>query len=133
MIVAVADTHAAIWYLSADPRLSAVAKLFMDNAANNGDEIAISTITFVEMVYLIEKGRIPAQRFSELAAELSDPDSMFVEVPVDLRIARALCRVDVGHAPDMPNRIVAATAVQFNVSIVSRDRRISLSSIQTIW
>jgi len=133
MIVAVADTHAAIWYLAADPRLSAAAKRFIDTAANNGDEIAVSTITFVEMVYLIEKGKIPPQRFSELAARLEDPDSMFVEVSVDMKIARALSRVDVGQVPDMPDRIVAATAVQLNVPIVSRDRRISLSNIQTIW
>src|SRR5258706_12511522 len=95
MIVAVADTHAVIWYLAADPRISTVAKLFMDSTANDGDEIAVSAITLVEMVYLIEKGRIPAQYFSNLAGELNDPDSMFVEVPIDLKIARAVSRVDV--------------------------------------
>ncbi len=133
MIVAVADTHAAIWYLAADPRLSTSAKLFMDTAANDGDEIAVSAITLVEMVYLIEKGRIPPQRFSNLAEELGDPDSMFVEVPVDLKIARAVSRVDVQQVPDMPDRIVAATAVQHNVPVISRDGKIRLSSIKTIW
>jgi PIN domain nuclease of toxin-antitoxin system len=133
MIVAVADTHAVIWYLAADPRLSTAAKLFMDTTANDGSEIAVSAITLVEMVYLIEKSRIPPQRFSNLAEELGDPDSMFVEVPADLKIARAVSRVDVGRIPDMPDRIVAATAVQYNVPIVSRDGKIRLSSVKTIW
>jgi PIN domain nuclease of toxin-antitoxin system len=133
MIVAVADTHAAIWYIAADPRLSVAAKLFMDTSANNGDEIAVSTITLVEMVYPIEKGRIPAQRFSILAQELSDPDSMFVEISVNLKVARAVARVDGGQVPDMPDRIVAATAILYNVPVISRDGKIKLSNINSIW
>jgi PIN domain nuclease of toxin-antitoxin system len=133
MIVAVADTHAIIWYLSADSRLSMTAKGFIDSAAAIGDEIAISSITLVEMVYLIEKGRIPAQRFTQLADELAHPESTFVEVPVDLKIARVLSRIDAGQVPDMPDRIVTATAMQFNVPVISRDGKIKLSSIRTIW
>ncbi len=133
MIVAVADTHAAIWYLSQDSRLSSTAKLIIDTAMQNGAEIAVSSITFIEMVYLIEKGRIPPQRFSQLATELNFPDSLFVEYPVNLNIARALSRVDVGQIPDMPDRIVAATALHLNVPVISRDGKIRLSTIQTIW
>lgn len=133
MIAAVADTHAVIWYLSADERLSADAKRFMDSTANNGDGIAVSAITLVEMVYLIEKGRIPAQRFSQLAQELTSPDSMLLEFPVDLSVARALTDVDVRQIPDMPDRIIAATAAQLNVPLVSRDSRIRLSNVTTIW
>lgn len=133
MIAAVADTHAIIWYLASDTRLSASAKLFMDNAAQSGDQIAISSITLIEMIYLIEKGRIPAQRFSELATEFDQPDSMLIEIPVDLKIARALSRVDVTQVPDMPDRIVAATALHLNVAAISRDSKIKLSTIRTIW
>jgi PIN domain nuclease of toxin-antitoxin system len=133
MIAAVADTHAVIWYLSADVRLSVTAKQFMENAAKNGSQVAISSITLVEMVYLIEKGRIPAQRFSQLAAELALSDNLFIEAPVDVRVARALSRVDVVQIPDMPDRIVAATAVYLNVPIISRDGKIRLSNLNTIW
>lgn len=134
MIVAVADTHAVVWYLSSDPRLSRSARLFMDtSAANEGDEIAVSAITLIEMVYLIEKGRIPAQHYSQLSEELDNPDSMFIETPVDSKIARALSRVNVQQVPDMPDRIVAATAIHHNVPVISRDGKIRLSTITTIW
>ena len=132
MIVGVADTHTAIWYLSGSPRLSQNAKGFLDTAANNGDEIGLSSISFVEMVYLIEKGRIPAESLSRLAAELSSI-GLFTEVPVDLQVARALSRVDITQVPDMPDRIIAATAGHLNVPIISRDSKIQLSSINTIW
>jgi PIN domain nuclease of toxin-antitoxin system len=133
MIVAVVDTHAIIWYLAADPRLSSTAKKFIDVATTNGDEIAVSSITLIELVYLIEKGRIPAQRYSQLAQTLGEPESLFVEIPVDLKIARALSRVVVDQVPDMPDRIVAATAVHFSVPIISHAGKIKLSSISTIW
>jgi predicted nucleic acid-binding protein len=63
------------------------------------------------MVYLIEKGRIPSQRFTQLADEISNSSSVFVEVPMGLKLARALSRVDAKQVPDMPDRIIAATAL----------------------
>ncbi len=56
------------------------------------------------MIYLIEKGKILPQHFSSLAEELSDSDSLFIEIPVDLRIVRALSRIDGRQIPDMPDR-----------------------------
>lgn len=133
MIVAVADTHAVIWYFEANKRLSSHAKAFIEQAEQNGDVIAVSTITLVEIVYLIEKGRIPPQHFSDLAALLSTTDSIFLEQPIDLNIVRSLTRVDVAQIPEMSDRIIAATALHLNVPVISKDNKINLSSIQTIW
>ncbi len=58
MFRAVADTHTVIWYLFADERLSAAARATMEEAASSGDQIAFSSITLAEIVYLTEKGRI---------------------------------------------------------------------------
>ena len=43
---------------------------------------------------------------------------------------RMVARADV---PDMPDRIVVATAVNFGVPVISRDARIRASNVQTIW
>lgn len=61
MIIAVADTHAIIWYLANDKRLSDLARATFSDAENNNNEIAISAITLVEIVYLVERHRIPAE------------------------------------------------------------------------
>ena len=55
MISAVADTHAVIWYLANDSRLGTNAKAKFAEAARKGDEIGISAITLVEIVYLVER------------------------------------------------------------------------------
>ena len=59
MILAVADTHAVIRYLFKNSQLSALALSQFNQAVETGDQIAVSSITFVEIVYLLEKGRIP--------------------------------------------------------------------------
>ncbi len=133
MLVAVADTHAAIWYLYTDPRLSAPADSFMQAAEARGEQIGLSSVTFVEMVYLIEKGRIAAEGLSRLARIISDPDGSFTEIPLDLKVTRALSHIDVTKVPDMPDRIIAATALLHSVPIISRDSKIKHSGLTTIW
>ncbi len=133
MIAAVADTHTVIWYLASDKRLSPAARSFIEEAFQQGNTIAVSSITFVEMVYLVEKGRIPAESFDNLIDQLQVAGVGFVEIPVDLRITQAMRQVDPAQIPDMPDRIVAATAVALTVPIISRDGKINASSIDTVW
>lgn len=70
MIAAIADTHTAIWYLFSDRRLGPAASIFIDNAIADGDHIGISAISVAEMIYLIEKGRIPANALKDLTPRL---------------------------------------------------------------
>ncbi len=133
MIKAIADTHTIIWYIFGDSRLSVTAKTFFESITNNGDLVGISSISLIEMVYLIEKSKIAAESLSRLAIAMSNPNSGVTEVSVDIQIARALSRVDVIQVPDMPDRIIAATAVQLGIPLISRDSKIRVSNVPTIW
>lgn len=133
MIVAAADTHAAIWYIHADRRLSVSAKAAIDRAVDAGDHVAVSSISLAEVVYLIERGRIPAGTFVRLISTLDAVGQALTEVSFDRRIAAVLSRVARAEVPDMPDRIIAATAVYLGVPLISRDRRIMTSGIETIW
>jgi PIN domain nuclease of toxin-antitoxin system len=133
MIVAVIDTHAVIWYLHNNPKLSARADEFISAAAEAGDKIGISSITLIETVYLIEKAKISVETFTTIARILRSPDGVFEEVPVNLDIARTLNRVDPAKVPDMPDRIIAATALYLNVPVISKDGKIQMSDLTTIW
>lgn len=133
MIAAVADTHAALWYLYNDSRLSTVAGTFIDSAAAAGSPIIVSSISLAEIVYLIEKGRLPASTYPELIAALDAPSHVFKEAPLTAGIVDAMFQVSRADVPDMPDRIIAATASHFQVPIISRDGRIRVSALQTIW
>jgi PIN domain nuclease of toxin-antitoxin system len=133
VISAVADTHAALWHLFGDSRLSDPAIDFIDRAAALRRRIVVSSISLAEVVYLVEKGRLPASAYVDLRSALSDPSHVLKEAPFTIEIVDAMRKIPRAAVPDMPDRIVAATALYFGVPVISRDHRIQSSAIQTIW
>ncbi len=133
MLRAVADTHAVIWYIFADPRLSATARTTIEQIAIEGNQIGFSSITLAEIVYLSERARINADTLDRLLATVDSEDALLVEIPFERNIALTLRQVDRSQIPDLPDRIIAASALHLNVPVISRDRRIQLSSVDTIW
>lgn len=133
MIAGIADTHTALWYLFKNPSLSATARDFMDEAARAGRGIGLSPISLAEIVYLVEKNRLPASAYAELKRALADPDYVIEEAPFTVEVVDAMRQVPREDVPDMPDRIVAATAVFFGVPAISRDGRIRASNIRTVW
>ena len=133
MLRAVADTHVVIWYIFAEPRLSVTARTTIEQIANEGNQVAFSSITLAEIVYLIERGRIDATTLDRLLSALEGDNALLGEIPFYRHIAQALRQVDRLQIPDLPDRIIAATAMHLTVPIISRDRRIQLSDIDTIW
>jgi predicted nucleic acid-binding protein len=56
-----------------------------------------------------------------------------VSFPVDRVVVDALGQINRDEVPDMPDRIIAATALALGVPLLSRDRKIRASSLETIW
>ena len=129
----VVDTHAIVWYLSQDSRLSLAARDTLTAATNDGEMVYIPSICLVELTYLVEKGRLPAAARRRLIESLDDPARPCVLVPLNRLVAEALEFVQRTEVPDLPDRIVAATALALQVPLISRDRKIRSSQVQTIW
>lgn len=110
----------------------ATARGEIDGAAASGEQIAISTISLVEIVYLIEKRRIDATTFDQVLGQL-DSGMLFVEIVVDRPVILAMRAVDRMQVPELPDRVIAATAVRLGVPLISRDRKIQTSRVTTIW
>jgi PIN domain nuclease of toxin-antitoxin system len=126
----VADTHAIIWYLVEPERLSQVALDALEGAIAAGSPVYISAISLIEICYLIEKRRIASDLLQRILAVLNEPDPSLI----DLAISIAVQNIDRDTVPDMPDRIIAATALHLNLPLVTRDRKIQASqSIITIW
>jgi PIN domain nuclease of toxin-antitoxin system len=53
--------------------------------------------------------------------------------PLDRSVADALESVSRSEVPDLPDRIVTATAAALRVPLISRDGKIRATQIQTIW
>jgi PIN domain nuclease of toxin-antitoxin system len=130
---AVIDTHTAVWYLNAGARLSDPAKRFIDEAGRRGVPVLISSILLVEVVYLCEKGRIPPESLTRLEEALHLRDTALRVADLAMAVALAVGRVIRDEVPDRSDRIVAGTALYFGVPVISRDRRIRTSAVETIW
>jgi PIN domain nuclease of toxin-antitoxin system len=133
MIAAVADTHTALWHLFDDARLSATAEAFISEAAKARHKVAISSISLAEIVYLVEKNRLPTAAYEELTLALPDPEHVFTEAAFTAAIVQSMRQVSRVEVPDMPDRMIAATAAYFDVPVLSRDRRILASSLKAVW
>lgn len=133
MAAVVADTHAAVWYLLNARSLSPDARAAMDEAAQAGDPVYVSAISLVEVVYLVEKRRLPAVVLDRLTSAVSEPDSGFVITPLDQSVALAIQQIPREIVPDMPDRIIAATALHLGFPLVTRDPAIGNAGIKTIW
>ncbi|MBD1833716.1 type II toxin-antitoxin system VapC family toxin [Cyanobacteria bacterium FACHB-472] len=133
MLNHVTDTHALIWYLEDNPRLGVAAKQAFDACDRGEIVIYIPTISLVEILYLQEKGRISADLKAQLDAELQTGTSGLVLVDLTAEVADVMVQVPRTQVPDMPDRIIAATAVHLGVPLISRDRTIQLSDVDTIW
>lgn len=133
MAALVCDTHSAIWYLNRDKRLSATAEHAMDEAVANGDHLYIPTICVVELTYLVEKTRVPKRAIEDLLDALADRSFGFTVAVLDLAVTAALRRIPRDHVPDLPDRIITATALAPGFPLVTRDSQIRDASIRTIW
>lgn len=132
-VTAIVDTHAAVWYLKGDARLSSTARAKIDQPADGNTVVGVSALSLVEIVYLVEKGRLSLEDYEILAQTLKDNDTVLVELPVTNEIAETMRSVSRDAIPDMTDRVLAATAVYMGVPLITRDEQIRASKVRTIW
>jgi PIN domain nuclease of toxin-antitoxin system len=129
----VTDTHALLWHLTNDSRLSATAQSIFTDADSGMHRIYIPTIVLVEVVYLAEKMRIDPSLVDTLMNLLATSTN-YVEAALDANVVQSLRAISRGHVPDMPDRIIAATACYLGVPLISRDAAISAATgMNVIW
>lgn len=124
-----------IWYVDAPHELSPAATAAIDAAANtSGEYIFISAITLVEMRYLVEKNRIQPVVLARIEQELDEPDPMIVVTSIDRTVSDALASISRVLVPDMPDRIIAATALALGLPLITRDSELRrLTNVITVW
>ena len=129
----VVDTHALVWYLLGSPRLSVTARSRLDAALAAGEPLYVPAVSLIELTYLVEKGRLPAAARTRVTSLIDDPESGLVLAAFDRGVVDAVARVDRDSVPDMPDRIIAATALHLGLPLVTKDRKIRAADIETIW
>ena len=133
MSVYVADTHAVLWYLIDDRALSAPARAAFRSAVESNDPIFVSTISLVEIIYLCEKGRL-ADHYAVVGHRCAGRRRESARfAPLDRSVVDALPQILRDQVPDIPDRIIAATALAYGCPLITRDHKIQQADLLYIW
>lgn len=130
----VLDTHTIVWYLRNSPKLSTIAGERIDRTIRSGDFAYIASISLVELIYLSEKGKVTDSEFTGLINLISDASSGIVIMSLTTDISVLLRQISRKTVPELPDRIIAATALSLSLPLITCDHKIqALTNIETIW
>ncbi len=125
MALYVADTHALAWYWSGSNRLSPLAREILDGALGSLHEIIVSPLVLAELVIIAEKQRV----VFDLAAAIN----ILKDVPgfrfVDLTTQTALRTQHLSALPDIHDRLIVATALEYGATLLTADQAITVAGI----
>ena len=123
------DTHAFIWYLdkSLNNKLSQKALKAIQEAEGTYT-IYIPIIVLMEILYLVEKGRINLS-FPKLLLTLEESMNYRI-VSFDTRLLKIAETIKGMEAHD---RLIMATALLTGSPLVSNDKEIHAKGIKVIW
>lgn len=130
----VTDTHALVWYLADDARLSATARAAFVESDNGRAVIWIPGVVLVEIVYLVEKARFPTNLVTQVLELVDPPKDNYGLIPLDAGLIRTLQTIDRNLVPEMPDRIVAASAMHLQLPLLSKDQAIAqVPGLSILW
>jgi PIN domain nuclease of toxin-antitoxin system len=123
------DTHAFLWLVSDDPKLSITAKnIFLDN----GNELLLSVVTGFECAVKYSLGKL----------HLSEPPAPFIRRRIEannltihaLKMDHTLRVADLPlHHRDPFDRLLVAQCLVDGVPILSADSQLSAYGVERIW
>ncbi len=130
----VTDTHSLLWHIVGSPRLSPTARTLFSEADAGVHQILIPSIVLIEAIYLAEKRRISPAALDQLFQLLDLSPANYRVVPLDLPIVKALRAVNRAKIPEMPDRIIVATAKHLGAEIITKDAAIAAAGlVPTVW
>jgi PIN domain nuclease of toxin-antitoxin system len=126
------DTHVVVW-LAFDPaQLSRNARAAINDARQNGEGLAISAITLLELATLSTKGRIRLD--ISLESFFREVEARFIVLPISGRACVRAVKLPAGYPKDPADRVIGATALVEGLPLLTADREIRRArALHTIW
>ena len=129
----VLDTHVVIWDALTPNRLSAEAGQVIAQA-NQRDGVIISDISLWEIAMLIEKGQVQVDVGCQAFINLLLQANKTIVRAISAQIATLAVQFPDEITKDPADRLIAATTIVENASLITADRNLRSSSlIPTLW
>jgi PIN domain nuclease of toxin-antitoxin system len=123
------DTHAFLWAILDDQRLSDQARALMLTADN---ELLVSPVSYWEIAIKISLGKYTLNDDFETFMERQTVYSEFTPLPISLKHAAVVATLPFHHR-DPFDRMLIAQAISEGIPIVSTDRALDSYSVTRIW
>jgi PIN domain nuclease of toxin-antitoxin system len=130
--VILVDTHVVLWLALEPAKITRHARTAIEQARRNGQGLAISDITLLEIATLEGKGRVKLR--ASLETFLSEVEARFVVLPMTGRVCVRAVGLPVSYPKDPVDRVIGATALVEGVPLITADDNIRRSKfLRTIW
>ncbi|MDQ6602066.1 MAG: PIN domain-containing protein [Chloroflexota bacterium] len=125
----VVDTHPLAWYLDHGPSLSPTASHFIAEAFDGRRHMLLPIIVLAELVGVMVKRRV---RFDHETFVDRLPQTGFQLLAFDEPVLRQFYQLPT--TLDIHDRIIVATALVYNASVVTKDEKIVASAtVPVVW
>jgi PIN domain nuclease of toxin-antitoxin system len=126
------DTHVALWLAYQPEKLSQAAFDAISDEDTLHSGISLSAASVYELTWLLERGRLTVSvDSSEFLQEL---DRRFLILPIDGKISMRAARIPSPFHGDPMDRLIVATALHANLTLITADRSILSSKIcKLLW
>lgn len=129
----VLDTHAWIWWVTKDRRLSQKARAAIQNSQRD-DTLWLSLISLWELAKKVEKAQLVLDRPLDqwLDEATAQPDLHLAELTRPILVES--CRLPPPFPGDPADQIIVASARHLEAALVTKDRAIrQYSQVRSIW
>ena len=130
----VLDTHALLWWVSTPDRIPRKSRRLLDTAIAEKKSILVSSISLWEIALLVERGRLELTMPVTVWLSHLEAIQWLTFVPVDNGIAVRSVQLDAFPHRDPADRIIVATALGQNATLITADDRLrGYSPLRSSW
>ena len=127
----VTDTHCLVWYMTDNPRLSSTARSIFQKVDDGQEQIFIPCIVFFELLYIIERKRIPANL--DMFIELAAVSENYKVEPLCLPIIEKAGKIPRAKIADPWDRLIAATSLHLDFPLITHDESLRQVGLKIAW
>jgi PIN domain nuclease of toxin-antitoxin system len=124
------DTHSLLWAFTRPRKLGERARRAFEEIASGESSLLIPVIVLAELIFTVENKPIHADLDKILDAIQDSPNVEFVDF--DYQAAMRLRNLSI--VPEMHDRMIVATALEYKATLITVDESITTSGVvNVIW